>query len=63
METIVVNEKPVELLKITINNYRFSTSRGDVVLQIPSSIKPSELQDVQDMFELILNQVERWATE
>ena len=63
MSTTIVNEAPVELLEMTISHYRFSTSRGDVVLQIPASIKKSELDGVKQMFGLILDQTERWSSE
>ena len=63
LKAVEVREKPVELLQTTISHYRFSTSRGDVVLQIPSSIKKSELDGVKQMFGLILSQAEGWASE
>lgn len=63
VEIVETNEKPVELLKLTVSHYRFSTSRGDVVLQIPSSIKTSELEGVKQLFGLVLRQIERWASD
>ena len=63
MDVVEVNEKPIEVMRQTLSHYRFSTARGDVVLQMPSSIKKSELKGVKQMFELIVGQAERWASE
>lgn len=62
-EFIKVNEKPIELMEMMIAHYRFTTSRGDVILQMPHSIKESELQGVKAMFAIILEQASEWSTD